>query len=78
MAAGVLPKPGTKVGPCKGRCRHLDCRQTREDAAASCRFCGETIGYERGFVRSRLTGALAHEVCLEDAAERNDARVGLF
>lgn len=78
MAVGILPKPGTKVGPCKGVCQHRDCAQTKGDALSLCRFCGKTIGYGVGFFRSRLSGVLAHSVCFEEAAERNDARVGLF
>jgi len=78
MAAGVLPKPGTKAGPCKTPCKHVDCRQTRTDAASACRFCNEPIGYGRLFVRARLDGSLAHDICLETAVSRNDARVGLF
>lgn len=79
MAAGILPAPGTKVGPCKSlRCKHVDCRQTRADAAAPCRFCADAIGYGRAFVRARFDGSLAHDRCLEEAVDRNDARVGLF
>ena len=79
MAAGVLPKPGTKVGPCKSKtCGHRDCAATRAEAASSCRFCSEAIGYGRMFVRARFDGSLAHVVCLEEAVDRNDARVGLF
>lgn len=78
MAAGVLPNPGTELGPCVGRCRHKDCAQTRRDAVTPCRFCAVPVGYEHSFYRSRLTGELAHAACLEDATERNDARVGLF
>ena len=78
MAAGVLPRPGSKVGPCKGKCGHRDCAQTKGDAAAVCRFCAKAIGYGVGFYRSQLDGGLAHAFCLEEAVERNDARVGLF
>lgn len=78
MAAGVLPKPGTKLGPCKTGCKHRDCAQTKADAALACRFCQKPIGYGVGFIRARLTGALAHELCAETAVERNDARLGEF
>jgi hypothetical protein len=78
MAAGILPKPGSKVGPCKTQCKHRDCQQTKAEAAAACRFCGKPIGYGVGFYRSRLSGELAHAFCFEEAVERNDARVGLF
>ena len=63
MAAGILPKPGTKAGPCKGHCDHI---------------CTDAIGYGRSFYRSQLDGALAHETCLMQAVDRNDARAGLF
>ncbi len=78
MAAGLLPKPGTKLGPCKTKCAHLDCAQTKADAATTCLFCDKAIGYAQAFYRSRLDGALAHAGCLDGAVERNDARVGLF
>lgn len=78
MAAGILPKPGTKVGPCKGKCSHRDCAQTRQDAATPCRFCQKPIGYGENFIRARLTGALAHAWCADEAVERNDARIGEF
>jgi hypothetical protein len=78
MAAGVLQKPGTKLGPCKAQCKHRDCGQTRSDAAALCRLCQKPIGYGSQFYRSRLTEELAHAVCLEVAIEQNDARAGLF
>jgi hypothetical protein len=78
MAAGILPKPGSKVGPCKSKCKHRDCGQTKAAAAATCRFCNKAIGYGVGFYRSRLSGELAHAFCFEEAVERNDARVGLF
>ncbi len=79
MAAGVLPKPGTKLGPCKGgKCGHFDCRETISFAESPCRFCERRIGYGVRFVRARFDGCLAHERCLEEAVERNDARVGLF
>jgi hypothetical protein len=78
MAAGILPKPGTKHGPCKAKCGHVDCGQTKTDAVTQCRFCLKPIGYSTRYVRARFDGCLAHEVCLEEAVERNDARVGLF
>lgn len=78
MAAGVLAKPGAEYGPCMKRCKHLDCKETRREAASACRFCAKAIGFDSAFFRSRLSGDLAHRHCLEDAVERNDARVGLF
>lgn len=78
MAYGILAKPGTKAGPCRARCRHVDCGQTRADAAAACRFCTKPIGYGVAFNRAPHDGSLAHRACLDTAAEANDARVGLF
>lgn len=56
MAAGTLPKPGTKLGPCKSKrdgvvkgCSHRDCLTTRRMAEEVCRFCGDMIGYDRRF-----------------------------
>jgi hypothetical protein len=78
MASGILQKPGTKLGPCKGKCKHLDCAATRADAAAPCRFCQKPIGYGDNFFRARLSGALGHGRCVEEAMDRNDARLGEF
>jgi hypothetical protein len=75
MAAGMMQKPGSKLGPCK-QCKHRDCQQTRADAAALCTFCDKPIGYGVGFYRSR--GALAHALCSEAAVDRNDPKVTLF
>jgi hypothetical protein len=75
MAAGILPKPGSKLGPCKTKCAHIDCAQTRADAAQACFFCGKPIGYGRGFYRSVLT--LAHSLCVEDA-KPDDVRLEAF
>ena len=78
MAAGILPKPGSKLGPCVETCKHRDCAQTKQDAAQPCRFCQKAIGYGVGFIRARLSGALAHDFCTHEAVERNDARLGEF
>lgn len=80
MAAGVLPEPGTKAGPCEpADCLHIDCAQTRRDALTTCKFCGEPIGYGRAFFRANGS-LLAHRNCLEDAVEREpgSANVALF
>lgn len=78
MAAGILPAPGTKVGPCVKLCSHVDCNRTKTDSQMPCRFCRQPIGYGARFIRARLSGELAHEACAEDAVERNDARLGEF
>ncbi len=69
MAAGILPKPGTKVGPCKAKCKHIDCAETRERAASTCLYCREKVGFG---VRVYRHGAYTvHARCHEEAAEVN-------
>lgn len=53
MAAGILPAPGTRTGPCAEPCEHMDCRATRENAAAECIHCNEPIGYDTRYYRIR-------------------------
>ncbi len=67
MAPGLIPRPGTDYGPCSEPCRHIDCQQTRHDAAAVCPHCRQPIGYDRPFYRQ--AGELAHASCAELAAE---------
>ncbi len=68
MAAGRLPEPGTEYGPCLG-CRHTDCAATRAMAETVCTYCGESIGYNRGFFRVGDDDRLAHESCVYDREE---------
>jgi len=85
MAAGSLPRPGTKYGPCVAGydaggtemfCAHLDCAQTRAMAATHCAVCGEPIGYDDGTYHSRFYSmtdnprALKHADCAEREAGR--------
>lgn len=65
MAAGTLPEPGSKHGPCADPCAHTDCAETRRMAETPCHVCGKPIGYERPFYREGLT--LSHAACLEDS-----------
>jgi hypothetical protein len=76
MAAGILAKPGTDPGPCKGECHHRDCAETRRMAASTCRICGKPIGYERRFYRAPdgPPGALLHAICLEDEVDATRPR----
>jgi hypothetical protein len=68
MAAGILPKPGSKAGPCK-RCEHVDCTETRDRAASNCIYCRKPVGYGvRVYQHGDYT---VHAVCHEDAAEHN-------
>lgn len=76
MAAGTLPAPGTRLGPCAELCEHRDCAETRRMAAALCSYCRKPIDYEVRFydVRNeaqRMTGAeaLVHARCHEEAIE---------
>ena len=73
MAAGVLPKPGSKYGPCEGDCQHIDCAETRRMAAQTCFFCSEAIGYDKRFyVDPDRREGLVHAICLEykEASDR--------
>lgn len=69
MAASMLSKPGTNVGPCAEPCHHHDCAEMRGMAAALCVYCGKPIGYDTRFYREGHTGnSLAHAECSEEAA----------
>lgn len=71
MAAATLPKPGSKYGPCKGKCAHIDCAQTRQMSAETCRFCGDMIGYDKRFYTDLDNrDKLVHAVCLEESVEQ--------
>ena len=69
MAAITVPAPGTKYGPCGEPCSHRDCAESRRMAAVVCRFCDESIGYERRFYNEGAPGSydLVHAVCLEES-----------
>jgi hypothetical protein len=71
MAAGILPKPGSKVGPCVKACKHLDCAETRARATSKCIYCRKPVGFD---VRIYQHGDYTvHARCHEDAADRNAA-----
>jgi hypothetical protein len=68
MSAGILPKPGSKAGPCK-RCEHIDCTDTRSRADSTCLYCHKTVGYG---VRIYQHGDYTvHAICHEVAADSN-------
>ena len=69
MGWGLLPKPGTKVGPCVGECEHTDCAKTRSMAESKCSICDEEIGYERGFYEGEQ--GLVHAVCAHEKASND-------
>ncbi len=71
MAASALPKPGTEYGPCKSKCKHIDCASTRATSEAACRFCAKAIGYDKRFYADPDNqGAFVHAICLEESVER--------
>lgn len=76
MAAGILPKPGTKTGPCKAACRHRDCAESRFIAGCVCRFCSQPVGFGTRFYLDPEAAPATpddrrwvHAACLEDAIE---------
>jgi hypothetical protein len=74
MAAGILSKPGTELGPCATACQHVDCASARRDAESRCVYCGEPIGYETRFYArdGGMTGkGWAHALCVEQEVERD-------
>lgn len=80
MAAGIMPKPGAKLGPCKKACKHRDCAEARFITSCLCRFCSKPIGYAtRFYLDSEAAPATpddkrwVHADCLEDAIEAERA-----
>jgi hypothetical protein len=67
MAASRLPSPGTKLGPCKRKCEHRDCAETRRMSESICRICSKPIGYETRFYGDGP--GFVHAICLEDEVE---------
>ena len=66
MAAGTLPAPGDKYGPCEEKCEHLDCQATHDMAEATCAECGKYIGYRTRF----YSNPMVHASCAEIKAEQ--------
>jgi hypothetical protein len=73
MAAGILPRPGSKFGACVDECKHHDCTETRFIASSLCVICESPIGYDRGFYDERGNisipveeRGLVHANCVED------------
>lgn len=67
MAYIIVPKPGSKVGPCAGDCTHRDCAESRRTATQPCHLCHKQLGYE-----TKLSGEpLAHYACLLKEMEEN-------
>ncbi len=64
MGWATLPKPGTNAGPCAKNCKHIDCAETRNMAASTCRLCGEAIGYDHPFYNDDQSPThLVHTKC---------------
>jgi hypothetical protein len=63
MGWATLPKPGTKTGPCKEECKHVDCNMTKKDAAKLCKVCNKPIGYDRPYYIDG--GGLVHAQCIQ-------------
>ncbi len=64
MSAIGLPKPGTEYGPCETECQHIDCAETRKQAATICDLCPEPIGYDRPFYQRESWTVLTHQLCM--------------
>jgi hypothetical protein len=64
VAASRIPRPGTKYGPCKEACAHIDCKAQREEAKTNCEFCHSAIGFGREFYYLSADD-LAHAECYE-------------
>ncbi len=69
MAWAILSRPGTKYGPCKKECKHVDCAETRRQAAALCGYCGKPIGYGYKFSETPDKG-FAHWLCEPEPVRR--------
>ncbi len=70
MASIFLSPPGTKYGPCEGKCAHTDCALTRKQAAEKCDWCNEAIGYDRNFYT--VDGEPVHADCYQKQLESID------
>jgi len=68
MAFSRLPRPGTDYGPCLPDCSHVDCNETRRQAAQLCPRCLLPIGYENNFCRD-YKDRLLHWVCAAQEVE---------
>jgi hypothetical protein len=46
MTYSVIPRPGSRLGPCVPVCRHRDCLENREQALWACFLCHHPLGFE--------------------------------
>ena len=63
MATETIAEPGTKYGPCKKECKHIDCALMQKMAATSCTVCLEVIGYNEPFYE-HADKTLVHALCI--------------
>lgn len=71
MAAGIMPEPGSKYGPCVNECEHSACNVTKKRAALICHHCDKPIGYDTRFYDVGVPGkwSCVHALCEEIAIE---------
>lgn len=71
MAAGYFESPGSEFGPCRNRCQHVDCKDTKRMARSKCPHCGKRIGWTKRFYvletnpETNAAIKLAHASCHE-------------
>jgi hypothetical protein len=71
MAAGVISKPGSKLGPCKdNKCGHIDCAEMRTMAESKCVICRKKIGYNKHFYDD--PDGYVHEDCVYTQINEED------
>ena len=73
----TIPAIGTKLGPCKEPCEHLDCMDNRNMANTPCEYCTQPIGYHTPFYQvDKEDGSkgLVHYICIEKYYEREEKR----
>lgn len=71
MAAGAIPRIGSRLGPCFDPCQHRDCAAARDTATAVCSLCATAIGYETAYYRGEEgQSPWVHAICLETLIEQ--------
>jgi hypothetical protein len=70
MTVRVIPRPGTRSGPCYAWCSHSDCAEARRRAESLCEICGKSIGYGNRYCHAPellAEGSLVHASCVEES-----------
>lgn len=62
MGYWIISKPGSKFGPCKDPCDHLDCKDNRDMINSECELCKKKLEYEEKFF-SFQDGTFHHWMC---------------